>query len=112
MRGRLLTMDEAKQRGAKADLLKRVTVLETDSRGWFEEDHELENRLNEVRCVNRLSSYATSDMCSWAYIVRTYDSRKFCLKSVWLFPDDPTIIGIYPTWVTIVDMCVGCVFTL
>ncbi|CAN0082087.1 unnamed protein product [Ascophyllum nodosum] len=49
IRGRLLTIDEVKQIGAKAELEERATILENDSRGWFEEDHELSARLNEVR---------------------------------------------------------------
>lgn len=48
-RGRLLTIDEVKQVGAKDELLERAGVLEADSRGWFEEDEEFEARLNEVR---------------------------------------------------------------
>ncbi|CAM9366535.1 unnamed protein product [Ectocarpus sp. 12 AP-2014] len=48
-RGRLLTIDEVKQVGLKEELLERATVLENDSRGWFEEDEELETRLAEVR---------------------------------------------------------------
>lgn len=48
-RGRLLTIDEVKQVGQKDELLERAAVLENDSRGWFEEDDELEARLAEVR---------------------------------------------------------------
>ncbi|CAM9197144.1 unnamed protein product [Scytosiphon promiscuus] len=48
-RGRLLTIDEVKQVGLKDELLERATVLENDSRGWFEEDEELQARLAEVR---------------------------------------------------------------
>ncbi|CAN0355574.1 unnamed protein product, partial [Hapterophycus canaliculatus] len=50
-RGRLLTIDEVKQVGLKEELQERAAVLENDSRGWFEEDEELEARLVEVRCV-------------------------------------------------------------
>lgn len=59
-RGRLLTIDEVKQVGQKDELLERAAVLENDSRGWFEEDDELEARLAEVRydlCVNFCSNY-------------------------------------------------------
>lgn len=42
-------MEEVKQVGAKEELLERATVLENDSRGWFEEDDELAARLAEVR---------------------------------------------------------------
>ena len=38
--------------GLKEELLERATVLENDSRGWFEEDEELEARLAEVRYEN------------------------------------------------------------
>eukprot|EP00752_Nemacystus_decipiens_P002173 g2069.t1 len=48
-RGRLLTIDEVKQVGQKDELLERAAILENDSRGWFEEDEELEARLAEVR---------------------------------------------------------------
>lgn len=48
-RGRLLTIDEVKQVGAKEELLERATVLENDSRGWFEEDDEMAARLKEVK---------------------------------------------------------------
>lgn len=40
--------------GLKEELLERATVLENDSRGWFEEDEELEARLAEVRYARRL----------------------------------------------------------
>lgn len=48
-RGRLLTIDEVKQVGGKDELLERASVLEADSRGWFEEDEEFATRLAEVR---------------------------------------------------------------
>lgn len=39
-----------KQVGLKDELTERAAILENDSRGWFEEDDELEARLAEVRC--------------------------------------------------------------
>lgn len=53
VRGRLLTMDEVKQVGAKDELLERATILENDSRGWFEDDEELAARLAEVRYISK-----------------------------------------------------------
>lgn len=55
-------MDEVKQVGLKDELLERANILENDSRGWFEEDEELQARLKEVRykspsmCVQHLQS--------------------------------------------------------
>lgn len=40
----------------KEELLGRQKLLEEDSRGWFEEDAELEARLKEVRWVETGSS--------------------------------------------------------
>ena len=37
--------------GGKDELLERASILEADSRGWFEEDEEFATRLNEVRQV-------------------------------------------------------------
>lgn len=54
--------------GLKAELLERANILENDSRGWFEDDDELEARLKEVRypstypAAHRGSSYSLEDM--------------------------------------------------
>lgn len=37
----------------KDELQERATILENDSRGWFEEDEELAARLAEVRCSTK-----------------------------------------------------------
>lgn len=44
-----MTWEELKQTGSKAELLERAKILENDSRGWFEEEDELEARLAAVR---------------------------------------------------------------
>lgn len=81
-RGRLLTIEEVKQVGLKDELLERAKVLENDSRGWFEEDEELEARLAEVRYVSYVKRDAAVATVPWCDVWHTFSLSvlgAFCL---------------------------------